>query len=150
VNTSLFPYQLLHDEAIERLHVASTRILSEMGIEFQDEEICALLRASGAEVKGQIARFDPALVESLVAKAPTQFTQLARNPQRNVVIGGDHIVFAPMYGPPFVRDLEHGRREATMADFCNFVKLAYLSPHIHHSGDASTGERVTVTAPALR
>jgi trimethylamine--corrinoid protein Co-methyltransferase len=85
-------------------------------------------------VKGQIARFDPALVESLVAKAPTQFTQLARNPQRNVVIGGNYVVCAPMYGPPFVRDLERGRREATIADFRNFVKLAWLSPHIHHSG----------------
>jgi trimethylamine--corrinoid protein Co-methyltransferase len=101
-------------------------------------------------VKAQIARFDPALVESLAAKAPPQFTLLARNPQRNVVIGGDQMVFAPMYGPPFVRDLERGRREATMADFCIFVKLAYLSPHIHHSGDASTGERVNATAPASR
>jgi trimethylamine--corrinoid protein Co-methyltransferase len=43
-------------------------------------------------------------------------------------------VFAPNYGSPFVHDLDHGRRYATLADFQNFVKLAYLSPNLHHSG----------------
>jgi len=51
-----------------------------------------------------------------------------------VPIGGNHLVTVPAYGPPFVRDLEGGRRYATIEDFQNFVKLAYLSPHIHHSG----------------
>ena len=49
-------------------------------------------------------------------------------------IGGPNTVFAPVYGPPFVRDLEGGRRYATIEDFQNFVKLAYMSPSIHHSG----------------
>jgi trimethylamine:corrinoid methyltransferase-like protein len=39
----------------------------------------------------------------------------------------ENTVFAPVYGPPFVRDLDGGRRYATMKDFENFVKLAYLS-----------------------
>jgi trimethylamine--corrinoid protein Co-methyltransferase len=69
-----------------------------------------------------------------VAMAPRQFTQLARNPTNNVIIGGNHICFAPVYGPPFVYSVDRGRREATLADFINFVKLAYLSPYIHHSG----------------
>ena len=49
-------------------------------------------------------------------------------------IGGKNTVFAPVYGPPFVRDLDGGRRYATMKDFENFVKLAYLSHAMHHSG----------------
>ena len=36
--------------------------------------------------------------------------------------------FAPVYGPPFVRKLDEGRRYATIEDFRNFVKLAYMSP----------------------
>ena len=43
-------------------------------------------------------------------------------------------VFAPNYGSPFVHDLDAGRRYATLADFENFVRLAYLHPHLHHSG----------------
>ena len=68
------------------------------------------------------------------ATAPRQFTQYARNPARNVEIGGMHTVFAPNYGSPFVRDLDGGRRYGTIEDFRNLVKLAYVSPHLHHSG----------------
>ena len=127
-------YELLGPEGLERLHQASMRILSEFGIAFYDEEARAILKAHGAEVRGDVVFFDPALVEKSVALAPRQFVQLARNPARSVVIGGDQVVFAPVYGPPFVLDLDGGRREATLTDFQNFVKLAYLSPFIHHSG----------------
>ncbi|MBX3056423.1 MAG: trimethylamine methyltransferase family protein [Anaerolineae bacterium] len=43
-------------------------------------------------------------------------------------------ILPPVYGPPFVHDLDRGRREATLTDFQNFVKLSYLSPYLHHSG----------------
>ena len=69
-----------------------------------------------------------------VQKAPEQFTQRARNPERNVVIGGRNQVFAPIYGAPFVRDLEGGRRYASFADFEKLLKLTYMHPHLHHSG----------------
>ena len=44
------------------------------------------------------------------------------------------MVLAPVYGPPFVRDAMGGRRYATMEDFEKFVKLAYMSKWMHHSG----------------
>jgi trimethylamine--corrinoid protein Co-methyltransferase len=127
-------YELLDEEGLERLHQASVRILAQFGIDFYDEEVRDILKTHGADVRGETVTFDPALVEEYVAKAPREFTQLARNSQNNLVIGGDQIVFAPVYGPPFVLDLEGGRRQATLADFQNFVKLAYLSPYLHHSG----------------
>ena len=49
-------------------------------------------------------------------------------------IGGKNLVLAPVYGPPFVTDLDNGRRYGTIDDFRNFVKLAYMSPWLHHSG----------------
>ncbi|MBV9286815.1 MAG: trimethylamine methyltransferase family protein, partial [Hyphomicrobiales bacterium] len=63
-----------------------------------------------------------------------QFTHHARNPERSVEVGGAHVVFAPAYGSPFVQDVEGGRRYGTLADFENFVKLAYAIPWLHHSG----------------
>ncbi len=60
--------------------------------------------------------------------------QCARNRARDVVIGGNHTVFAPNYGSPFVHDLDKGRRYGTIEDFRNFVKLSFASPFIHHSG----------------
>ena len=68
------------------------------------------------------------------ATAPKEFTQVARNPERSVIFGGERTIFAPAYGSPFVRDLDGGRRYGTIEDFRNFVKLAYVSPWLHHSG----------------
>jgi trimethylamine--corrinoid protein Co-methyltransferase len=127
-------YELLDEEGLERLHKASMRVLAEFGIDFYDEEVRDILKAHGADVRGETAYFDSALIGEYVAKAPHEFTQLARNSENNLVIGGHQVVFAPVYGPPFVLDLEGGRRQATLADFQNFVKLAYLSPYMHHSG----------------
>ena len=44
------------------------------------------------------------------------------------------MVLAPAYGSPFIRDLDGKRRYATIEDFRNLVKLAYMSPGLHHSG----------------
>ncbi len=127
-------YELVGAEEIELIHQRSMQILSEVGIAFYDAESVSILKEHGVQVRDEIAYFDPALVEEYLAKAPSQFTQLARNPENNVVIGGDYLCFAPVYGPPFVIDLERGRREATLQDFQNFIKLAYLNPYMHHSG----------------
>ena len=72
-------------------------------------------------------RFPAGLARSLLATAPSKFTQHARNPDHDVVIGDPHVVFAPAYGSPFVRDLEEGRRYATLADFENFARLTHMT-----------------------
>ena len=127
-------YELLNAEGIARIHQASMRILRELGIDFYDAESREILKAHGADVRGDTVFFDEDLIFKYVGMAPQQFSQLARNPENNVVIGGNKITFAPVYGCPFVLDLDRGRREARLEDFENFVKLAYMSPYIHHSG----------------
>jgi trimethylamine---corrinoid protein Co-methyltransferase len=127
-------YGVLDDAGIQRIHEMSMRILSELGIVFYDDEVREILAAHGARVEGDAVYFSEAVLMEHVAKAPAHFTQLARNPANSVTIGTGQSVLAPVYGPPFVIDLERGRRSATLEDFQNFVKLAYLSPYIHHSG----------------
>ncbi|MDJ0945944.1 MAG: trimethylamine methyltransferase family protein [Kiloniellales bacterium] len=128
-------YELVSEEGLALIEAQAERILKEIGIEFRgDEEALRLFKAAGAEVSGPRVRFEPGQVRALCSTAPRQFTQVARNPARSVVIGGDHTVFSPAYGAPFVRDLEGGRRYGAIQDFANFVKLAYLSPWLHHSG----------------
>ena len=48
--------------------------------------------------------------------------------------GGDATVFSPVGGPPFVYDIERGRRYGTLEDLQNFIKLAHMAPAIHFSG----------------
>jgi trimethylamine--corrinoid protein Co-methyltransferase len=128
-------FEVLDDEALAIVERNADRVLQEIGIEFRDDpEALAMWKAAGADVKGERVRFPVGLCRALLKTAPSVFTQHARNPERSVQIGGKATVFAPVYGPPFVRDLDGVRRYATIEDFRNFVKLAYMAPAMHHSG----------------
>src|SRR5688500_736418 len=129
-------YEVLSEEGLQIVEANADTILQEVGIEFRDEpEAIELWKQAGADVKGTRIRFPKGLPRSIIQKsAPREYVQYARNPERNVTIGGDATVFAPVYGPPFVRNLDDGRRYATIEDFRNFVKLAYMTPAMHHSG----------------
>lgn len=128
-------YELLDEEALNRIETHADWILKEVGIEFRgDEEACELFRQAGASVSGERVRFDPGHARSLCATAPSRFRMEARDPANAIVLGGDHVVLMPCYGPPFVSDLDRGRRYATLEDFQNLVKLTYMSPFLNHSG----------------
>ena len=129
-------FELLPEEALVRIETASDRILEEIGIDFRggDDRAIELWRAAGADVDGERIRFPRGLVAEVLKTVPKQFTHHARNPKRSVEIGGSNVVFAPAYGSPFVMDLDEGRRYGTIEDFRNFVKLAYATPWLHHSG----------------
>lgn len=128
-------YQLVGEEGLSAIEAQADWILSEIGVEFRgDETALALFRAAGATVEGARVRFDPGHVRALCATAPRKFILHGRDPLHSVILGGDHLVLKPGYGSPFVTDLERGRRYAALEDFRNFVKLTYMSPHLHHSG----------------
>ncbi len=128
-------YAALGEEGLALIEENAETILQEIGIEFRDDaEALAIWQQAGADVAGERVRFPRGLCRALIKTAPAEFTQHARNPERSVRIGGYNSVFAPVYGPAFVRDLEGGRRYATIEDFRNFVKLAYMTPVMHHSG----------------
>lgn len=129
-------YDVLGEEGLAQIEANADTILAEVGIEFREfPEALELFKQAGASVDGERVRFPPGMCREIIqASAPSTFIQHARNPARNVQIGGDATVLVPAYGPPFVSDLEGGRRYGTIEDFRNFVKLAYMAPAIHHSG----------------
>ena len=128
-------YAMLDEEALVRIEAQADRLLEQTGIEFRDDPAAlALWRNAGADVQGTRVRAAPELVRSLLATAPAEFTQHSRNAGRSVRIGGRHQVFAPVYGSPFVRDLERGRRYGSLADFERLVKLTHQLAPLHHSG----------------
>ena len=129
-------YEVLGAEGLELLEHNADTILQEIGIDFRDDpEALQLLKDGGADVQGERVRFPRGMCRTIVQRsAPREFTQHARNPARTVIIGGNRTVFAPAYGSPFVRNLDEGRRYARIEDFRNFVKLAYMSSALHHSG----------------
>ncbi|MBV8495832.1 MAG: trimethylamine methyltransferase family protein, partial [Gammaproteobacteria bacterium] len=137
ITRTIPPYALLGEEGLAAVEAHADQLLEEIGIEVRgDGEAIRLWRAAGAQVRDEWRVHVPrGLARAIVQRsAPREFTQHARNPARSVPIGGNHTVFAPAYGSPFVSDLARGRRYGTLEDFHNFVKLAYLSPWLHHSG----------------
>ena len=126
---------LLSTEAVDIIEANAETILEEIGIEFRrDPESLRLWREAGAEVRGERVRIPRGLARQLLKTAPSEFTVHARNPLRNVRFGGDATVFSPVGGPPFVTDLDRGRRYGTLEDLHNFIKLAHMAPAIHFSG----------------
>ena len=128
-------FEVLNAEALEIIETNADTILEEVGVNFVDNPAALKIWAdAGADVQGERVHIPRGLARKLCATAPSTFTQHARNPDRNVEIGGRNLVLAPVYGPPFVRDASGGRRYAVMDDFRKFVKLAYMSKWVHHSG----------------
>jgi trimethylamine--corrinoid protein Co-methyltransferase len=129
-------YEVLEEDGLALIEKNADTILEDIGIEFRDDpDALALWKETGADVNGDSVRFPAGMCRSIIQQsAPGQFTQHARNPERSVVIGGNNTVLVPAYGPPFIRNLDEGRRYASLEDFQNFVKLAYMSPGLHHSG----------------
>lgn len=127
--------ELLSSEAVEVIEANAETILQEIGIEFRrDAESLRLWREAGADVRGERVRIPRGLCRRLIATAPREFTLHARNPARSVRFGGDATVFSPVGGPPFVSDLDRGRRYGTLADLHNFIRLAHVAPAIHFMG----------------
>jgi trimethylamine--corrinoid protein Co-methyltransferase len=133
---TLKPFEVLDEEGLATIEHNADTILEQVGLEFRgDADALRLLHDAGADVQGERVRFPRGMCRQIVqATAPRTFTQYARNEANSVQIGGTATVFAPNYGSPFVRDLDNGRRYGTIEDFRNFVKLAYMSPNLHHSG----------------
>ncbi len=126
-------YEILSEEAIDTLDKGWRRIVSELGVEFLSDEALELFRREGQQVDGQNVKLDPEFVLEQVGKAPREFDIQARNPEQSVHIGGQHMVFSAVYGCPFIREgIE--RRNASMNDFENLVKLSHAFPQLDSPG----------------
>ena len=127
------PIEVLSADQVEAIHRGSLRVLAEIGMKVLDVEARRLLKAAGAMVDEEemTVRFDPALVEEQVAKAPASFTVRARNPKKSVTVGGAHINFHTVGGPSFTSDLDRGRRAGTFREMCDFHRLVQSFDIIH-------------------
>lgn len=128
-------YEMLDQAALEIIEHNAETVLEEIGVNFVDNpQALEIWRKAGATIDGERVKIPRGLARKLCASAPSKFTQHARDPEKSVEIGGNTLVTAPVYGPPFVRDVDGGRRYALMDDFIKFVKLGYMSKYLHHSG----------------
>ncbi len=132
---NLSPVESLDAEGVALIHKASIRLLENQGFLILDyPSALEVFKAHGATVKDNLVYLDEATLMHYVNMAPSSFTLLAREPKNNAHIGGNSMVFAPVYGPPYVADFDTGRRPSTLNDFHNFTKLTHMIPNLHHGG----------------
>ena len=135
IERNIANFEILNQEALEVIEHNAETVLEQIGVNFpSNPDALKRWADAGADIDGERVRLPHGLARKLIATAPSHFTQHARNPQKSVSIGGNSLVFAPVYGPPFIRDLDQGRRYATIEDFRNIVRLVYMSKYLHHSG----------------
>lgn len=136
VQRSIGPLPVLSEEGLCLIEANADKILAETGMEFHDDpEILDIFREAGCDVDETRVRFRPGFCRQMIqSNAPAEFVQHARRPDNTVKMGGSASVLCPSWGPPFVQDLDRGRRYATYGDFVDLVKLHQTIPWLHHSG----------------
>ncbi|MCB0907243.1 MAG: trimethylamine methyltransferase family protein [Nocardioidaceae bacterium] len=125
-----FPVEPLSPDDLDKVHAQAMRLLSDVGTEVHDDEMLQRLRAAGQRVDDTRVRWDPDWVLDQLRLAPSGFTLTGRNPERSVRIGGGSLVHVPVGGPPFAHDEERGRRDGSIADHIELVKLEHASDRL--------------------
>ncbi|MCX7226902.1 MAG: trimethylamine methyltransferase family protein, partial [Burkholderiales bacterium] len=127
---------VVSDDELEAIHDASLTILEEMGMDFMHVEAREILKKAGAGVRpgSERVRFDRNLILQAIKTCPSEFTLHARNPERNIRIGGKNLAFAQVASPPNCSDMQGGRRAGNQQDFRNMIKLAQRYDVVHCTG----------------
>ncbi|MGB0849521.1 MAG: trimethylamine methyltransferase family protein [Thiolinea sp.] len=133
LKNSLTPQPAFSQDRLEHIHRTALRVLDELGIRVLNAEARYRFKAAGARVEDSsgMVYLDTALVEQLLATAPGEFVLHGASPDTDVRLGGDNVVFCPVIGPPYVADLDHGRRAGTLEDTRNFIRLSEHFDVIH-------------------
>lgn len=128
--------ELLSADEVEAIHRASLQVLERVGINIHHPEGLELFRRAGAVVDAESrrVRIGRDIVEAALATVPASVTLGTRNPERSIVVGGDHLCFTTVLGPPYCSDLARGRRPGALADYCDFVRLAQYFNVVHLNG----------------
>ena len=123
--------EVMDESGVERIDAASMHILEDVGVLFRDPVALSDWERAGAKVDGEMVHLDRGLVRELIASIPSEFTYHARDPGKNVGLGGHSSVFVPMSGAPYLRDLDDERRNPTLEDLAMFHKLCHMLPAMH-------------------
>ncbi len=136
----LGPIGLLDEEQLTAVHEASLRLLQDVGIEFMGPAARDAFRAAGAIVDDEsgLVRIPREVVEQAIASAPARFLVTPRGAERAIEVGGDHVSFGLVAGPPTVHDRVRGRRAGNLDDYISLVKLAQSFDVIHFIGNQPT------------
>jgi len=118
---------LLDEDALDRIHAQAMRILEDIGTEVHSPAMLETLAAAGQRIDGTRVRWDAGFVMERLGEVPSSVAMCGREPRNSLTIGGGSLVHTPVGGPPFASDRERGRRDGTISDHIELVKIAHAS-----------------------
>ena len=128
------PIEPLDEAGVQAIHQGAMQILEEIGIAFYNEESLGIFRQAGCIVDGFNVRMGRDFVMEMIARAPSQFTITPRNPDREITIGGNHMLFGNVSSPPNYWDLKTGKTPGTRAQCQDLLRLTQYFNCIHFAG----------------
>jgi trimethylamine---corrinoid protein Co-methyltransferase len=140
------PVRLFSDDQVESMHQGALGILERQGMRVLSARGRAALAAAGASVdeSSHMVRLEAGLVNAALATVPAEVNLIARDAARSCRVGGRHVVFAPVAGPPSVSDLEGGKSTGTIESYRDFVRLSQAFDVIHVLGQMTEPQDVSV------
>ena len=123
---------LLGEEACQRLHAASCRILEQTGFRVYHPPALALLRSHGALVEDDRVRLPAEMVDAAIASAPRSFALYRRGGQEvSCLLDGTQVYFGPGSDTLRYLDPRSGRRrDFQMADLADCLRLCDALPEL--------------------
>jgi len=134
VERQMPPVRVISDDQVAAIHAAALRVLAEQGLRVLHGPARDLFAGAGAEVRGETVRLDAGLLTERLGTVPARFTLEARNPARNLKVGGDYCVYGAVGGPAYVMCNDKGRRDGTFAEMCDYMRLIQSLNVIHQEG----------------
>lgn len=127
----------LRQDNIQSIHDNSMAIIRNHGIKVLSPTLRQHLKMMGCLVDddSMIVRADEDFVMTHIALAPKQFTLTPRNPDKQIIVGGNYINFGMVSGPPNISDRTRGRQSSQFSDFIDLIKLGQMQPNINFFGN---------------
>ena len=121
------------EDRLEALHQTALRVVEELGIRVLNDQARQYFKKAGAEVDEEslMVRIDRELINRAIDTAPSEFVLHGATAASNVTLGGDHIAFVGVGGPPHISDLDRGKRNGSLEDTRNIIKLSQHFDVIH-------------------
>ena len=130
------PVEILSADEVERIHRTAVTVLRDIGMAVLSPAARDAYAKAGCRIDGttQRVRFDPDALDELLKQAPARFTLRARNPARNLEVGGKSAIYSSVGGPAYCMDLDRGRRAGSFAEMCDFLRLVQSLDILHQEG----------------
>lgn len=128
------PWNILTDAEVEQIHSTSLSILEKTGVIFQADWALDVLEDAGCWVDrpSKRVRFPSNIVEQCLALCPRSFTARARDPQRDLALGGDTVCFSHTAGFQTIDLDTFAPRPPTRQDYIECVTVLDALPSISH------------------